>query len=63
MSASGLYVSLRPYLWLAAAAFAAGFIGYARVDAPRPAAKAEPAAHGRTASAPSSADWNLPKHV
>jgi hypothetical protein len=57
MSASGLLEALRPFLWLALAAFITGFLSYVAVSgAP---AQARP----QLVSAPASDDWNLPKRI
>jgi hypothetical protein len=54
---------LRRLLWLAAAvAFLAGFKGYVFHD-PQGAAKRRDTAYAPAPSAPSSEDWNLPKHL
>ena len=54
--------TLKPFLWLAAAAFLVGFFGVLAVSRPAraiAAIEAQPA----IASGPASADWNLPRHI
>jgi hypothetical protein len=62
MSAPGLLDALRPFLWLALAAFLTGFASYAVLAGSRAAARA-PAVYLSTGSAPASDAWNLPKRV
>jgi hypothetical protein len=52
--------ALRPYLWLALAAFLVGVLSYTALSAPRASAHPEPST---AAAAPVSGDWNLPKHI
>jgi hypothetical protein len=63
MSALDLLARARPFLWLALAAFLAGFLSYLAVGGPRPLAGAQTAAYIPLAHAPSSDEWNLPKRV
>jgi hypothetical protein len=63
MSVSDMLEAMRPFLWLALAAFFAGFLSYVVVGGPGAAAKIAPADYAPVASAPSSDEWNLPKHV
>lgn len=65
MTASHMLDMLRPFLWLALAAFVAGFLSYAVLGQSHAAAKppATVAAYTPIASAPSSNAWNLPKHI
>jgi hypothetical protein len=63
MSGSDLLDLVRPFLWLALAAFVAGFLSYMAVGGSHAAAKVREAAYAPAASAPSSDDWNLPKHI
>ena len=52
---------MRPFAWLAALAFLAGFLGYLSIVRPTPAlAREEPHA---AVSAPASAPWDLLKPV
>lgn len=53
---------LKPYLWLALAAFLTGFLCYAGMGAPRASAHVEPPA-GPLITAPVSSAWNLSKHI
>jgi hypothetical protein len=62
MPTSDLRHVLRRLLWLALAAFLAGFAGY-MLGNPRVSGRVQAAAYGPAASAPSSEDWNLPKRV
>lgn len=60
---AGRFVELlKPYLWLALAAFLTGFICYAGVGAPRAATQVEPPV-GPLIAAPASSAWNLSKHI
>jgi hypothetical protein len=62
MLAESLLETLKPYLWLALAAFLTGFVSYlavGRAAAPEAAA----AAYAPRVSAPVSDEWNLPKHI
>lgn len=62
MPASGLVDVLRPFLWLALAAFVAGFLSYVALGGAR--AWARPgSAFVPLISAPASEDWNLPKRI
>ena len=64
MSAYDLLDGVRPFLWLALAAFLAGFLSYVAVGGSQASARAQPpAAYAPIASAPSSDEWNLPKRV
>ena len=63
MSASRLLVLLRPYIWLLVAAFAAGFLSYVTLGGSPATPRMRMAASTPLASAPSSDDWNLPKHI
>jgi hypothetical protein len=52
----------RPFLWLAALAFLIGFLGYLALGHPNISvahSRAQPVA----VSGPSSAEWNMPKHI
>ena len=59
---AGLLHALKPYLWLAAAAFLVGFLSYAGLEARPAPPQAEELSPPRVA-APMSDDWNLPKHI
>lgn len=62
MFAASLLEALKPYLWLAFAAFLAGFVSYLVIGrTPQPETAA--AAHAPRVSAPASDEWNLPKHI
>ena len=65
MTASQLLDLVRPFLWLAVAAFFTGFVSYVVLGGSHAtaSAKVEPAAYAPSASAPSSDAWNLPKRV
>ncbi len=65
MSGSDLLDLLRPFLWLALAAFLAGFTSYVVLGRSHAAARAQvqAAAYAPIASAPSSNAWNLPKRI
>lgn len=52
----------RPFAFLAALAFLAGFVGYLAVSLPVVATVAEPETPARV-SGPTSAEWNLERHV
>jgi len=52
--------ALRPYFWLALAAFLVGVLSYAGLSAPSASAHPE---QSTVAAAPVSGDWNLPKHI
>jgi hypothetical protein len=62
MPASGLIEVLRPFLWLALAAFVAGFLSYAALGGARASAQTG-SAFAPLISAPASEDWNLPKRI
>jgi hypothetical protein len=62
MSAPGLLDALRPFLWLAFAAFLTGFASYAVLAGSRSAARG-PAVYLSAKHAPASDAWNLPKRV
>lgn len=62
MPASGLLDLMRPFLWLAAAAFLAGFLSYLAVGGATASARPE-ARYAPRVSAPAAGDWNLPKRV
>jgi hypothetical protein len=53
---------LKPFAWLAAIAFASGFLGYLAVGQPTPAA-AQVGVQAAATSGPASDVWNLPKHI
>lgn len=62
MPASGLVDVLRPFLWLALAAFVAGFLSYVALGAAR--ASVRPGqAFAPLISMLASEDWNLPKRI
>lgn len=62
MYAAGLLEALKPYLWLALAAFLTGFVSYLTLGrAPQP--KVAVAAEAPLVSGPASDAWNLPKHI
>jgi hypothetical protein len=63
MSVSDLLEAMRPFLWLALAAFLVGFLSYVVVGGAGAAARVAPVDYAPVASAPSSDDWNMPKHV
>lgn len=54
---------LRPYLWLALAAFVAGFLSFVVVGRAGAPAAPEPSAEAPLVSTPASGDWNLPKRI
>jgi hypothetical protein len=62
MSASGLSDVLRPFLWLALAAFLVGFLSYLAVGGATASARPE-ATYAPRVSAPVTGEWNLPKRV
>ena len=62
MSASGLFDIMRPFLWLALAAFLAGFLSYLAVGGAPASARAE-TPYAPRVSAPAADDWNLPKQI
>ena len=62
MSGSGFFDALRPFLWMAFAAFLAGFLSYTAVGGSRAAAKVA-TVYTPAASAPASDEWNLPKRI
>lgn len=66
MPSSGAFDALKPFAWLAAIAFAVGFLSYLALggasqavaqDASNPAAASDPA------SWPTSEDWNVAKRI
>lgn len=63
MRAAGLIDILKPYLWLALAAFLTGFLGYAGMGAQRGSRPAAAPSKTPLVSAPASSDWNLPKRI
>jgi hypothetical protein len=52
----------RPFAWMAALAFLAGFVTYLALGHPATAASHH-SAQAITASGPSSDEWNLPKKI
>lgn len=64
MPVTGAYDVLKPFAWLALAAFLVGFVSYLALGQPtRAMASEEPSAYSATVSAPSSDDWNIIKHI
>lgn len=63
MSATNLFEVARPFAWLAAVAFLAGFVSYLALGRPAVAASPPHSAQTLVASGPSSQDWNLPKQI
>jgi hypothetical protein len=65
MAGSDLLDLLRPFLWLALAAFLAGFVSYVVLGRSHASAQAQvrAVAYAPIASAPSSNAWNLPKRI
>lgn len=64
MNVAGALDLLRPFLWLALAAFLVGLASYLTLGQPSKAAatvQAQPQIEA--VSGPSSDDWNLPKHI
>ncbi len=53
----------RPFLMLAAVAFAIGFLGCLILAGPTASAQAHPAIAPAVVSGPASSDWNLPKRI
>ena len=53
---------LRPFLWLAPLAFLVGFVGSLALGGGDAFAKVQ-SPHPSEISAPSSEDWNFPKHI
>ncbi|CAN7185817.1 hypothetical protein LJR219_000400 [Phenylobacterium sp. LjRoot219] len=62
MVAASLLETLKPYLWLALAAFLTGFVSYLALGR-APQSEAAAAAHAPRVSAPASDEWNLPKRI
>lgn len=62
MWSASLFEFLKPYLWLALAAFLTGFLCYLAVGRPT-AAQATVEARAPLVSGPASDEWNLPKHI
>jgi hypothetical protein len=58
----GLQAFLKPFAWLAALGFLAGFGSYLAIGHPLAAHAAEQAQAAMT-SGPASDEWNLPKHI
>lgn len=64
MTATGAFDVLKPFAWLALAAFMVGFVSYLALGQPTRAMAAEDRpAYSATVSAPSSDDWNIIKHI
>jgi hypothetical protein len=64
MTRAGALDLLRPFLWLALAAFLVGFAGYLTLGQGRSSsAPGKAQARMEAVSGPSSDDWNLPKHI
>lgn len=59
---TAVFAFLRPFVLLAAVAFATGFLGYLALGQPTRAV-AQVDLTAAAASAPASEDWNLPKHI
>ena len=55
--------AFKPYLWLAAVAFAVGFLSYLVLGQPSRAMAAEEPVWTAPVSAPVSAEWNVPKRI
>lgn len=62
MSRPGPLDDLKPFLWLALAAFLVGFVSYLVLGGPHAVARAH-VAYVPVASAPASEIWNLPKRI
>jgi hypothetical protein len=54
---------LKPFLWMALAAFLVGFVSFLFLGEGSRAVAREPAHYASAASAPSSDEWNLPKRI
>jgi hypothetical protein len=54
--------ALKPFLWLALAAFLVGFVSYLALGRPSPAIAQDEMVQA-PASAPVSDEWNLPKRI
>jgi hypothetical protein len=54
---------VRPFLWLAAAAFMIGFVSCLVFAGPTASAQSHPNVQPAVISGPSSAQWNLPKRI
>lgn len=54
--------AVRPYLWLALLAFLVGFLSYAAIGGAHAPVRSEPQFSPRV-SAPTTEDWNFPKHI
>lgn len=66
MPTSGAFDALKPFAWLAAIAFAVGFLSYLALGAPTQAVAMDatyPAAVSDQASWPTSDDWNVAKRI
>ena len=62
MPAANLFEIARPFAWLAALAFLAGFVGYMTLGRPAVAAPQD-RLQTAVASGPASEEWNLPKKI
>ena len=62
MWSASLFEFLKPYLWLALAAFVTGFACYVAVGR-APPLQATALTEAPLVSAPASDEWNLPKHI
>ena len=63
MHATAKFEFLRPFLWVAAFAFLAGFAGYFALGGATAFAASHPHAQPAMVSGPSSDEWNLPKEI
>jgi len=63
MHATAKFEFLRPFLWVAAFAFLAGFAGYFALGGAAALAADREHAQAAVVSAPASDAWNLPKEI
>jgi len=63
MSRPAAFIDLRPFVWLALAAFLVGFASYLVLGDHARAAAPPARAYVPVASAPASDEWNLPKRI
>ena len=58
-----LIEALKPYLWLAAIAFAVGFVSYVALGPATPAVAQQGARPVQPVAVPVTDDWNVPKQI
>ncbi|WP_374469206.1 hypothetical protein [Phenylobacterium sp.] len=63
MPTSGVFEIVKPFLWMAFAAFLVGFFSYFLFNEPSPAFAQQPEAWSSSVSGPSSDEWNIVKHI